>query len=166
MSNGYEYILSNYKKPPGYIGESCSRIVAQWETYGWKNWLFIRLVLMLLCTIHLWWILMHDNREEEWSCNCRWMDLIHEVFFSPLALMVQATEKVDLHPDGREAIKRFWHKGHTYFPAIKQFSCLLSLEEGYIDPYITFGQELHCTSVSFFPFIWLGMTIFDASEPT
>lgn len=33
MSNGYEYILSNYKKPPGYIGESCSRIVAQWETW-------------------------------------------------------------------------------------------------------------------------------------
>lgn len=51
-----------------------------------------------------------------------------------------ATEKVDLHPDNREAIKRFRHKGHIYFPSVKQFSCLTSLEEEYVDQYKMYGQ--------------------------
>lgn len=70
--------------------------------------------------------------------------------FQSLSSDGPATENLDLlHPDSSEAIKRFLHKGHIYFPAIKQFSCLSSLAEGYIDPYIMYGEELHHMHLSF-----------------
>lgn len=71
--------------------------------------------------------------------------------FQALSLHGSTTENLHLlHPDSSEAIKRFLHKGHIYFTAIKQFSCLSSFTEGYIDPYIMYGKELHCMHVSFF----------------
>lgn len=64
-----------------------------------------------------------------------------------------ATENLGLlYPDSSEAVKKFLHKGHIYFPAIKQFSCLSSLVVGYIDPYIMYGKEL-TICMCLFPFL-------------
>lgn len=71
-------------------------------------------------------------------------------FFQSLSPDSPATENLDLlHPGSSEAMKRFLHKGHICFPAIKQFPCLSSLVEGYIDPSIMYSKKLHCMHVSF-----------------
>lgn len=64
--------------------------------------------------------------------------------FQALSPHGSITENLDLmHPDNSEAIKRLLHKGYIYIIAIKQFSCLNSFLEGYINPYIMYGKEIH-----------------------